>query len=231
MRIPNASLVIPAAGESLRLPGPSRKPFRDLGGRPILIRTLEAFRGLGFIREVVLVVHPHDRGKLERHWRKRLSELKVSRLVAGGKTRAESVAFGVLATDPASRLVLVHDAARPLVTQAEVSAVAALAWRKGAAILAMPAFDTVKEVSKDGTILKTLDRNRLWLAQTPQAFRRSWILEAVLHLDPKRPPTDDAGLLEGRRPVWVVRGKGGNFKVSTPEDLARARILGNFRAP
>lgn len=221
--------MIPAAGESLRLPGSARKPYRDLGGRPLLVRTLEAFQGLGFVREVVLVVHPLDRGRLERHWKKLLTALKVSRLVDGGKSRAESVAFGVLATDPGSRLVLIHDAARPLVRPSEVLAVAAAAWRRGAAILAMPVFDTVKEVSKEGRILKTFDRKRLWLAQTPQAFRRSWILEAVQKLDLKHPPTDDAGLLEGCRPVWVVRGKGGNFKISTPEDLARARILGNFK--
>ncbi len=229
--LPPSSLVIPAAGESSRLPGRTRKSYRDLAGRPLLIRTLEAFRGLGFIREVVLLVHPRDLEGVKRRWSQVLASLKVSCILPGGSSRAHSVALGVLATSASSRLVLVHDAARPLVTSAEVRAVAAAAWSKGAAILALPALETVKRVSRNGRILNTLPRNELWLAQTPQAFRRDWIAPACkrwLQEGMRSSPTDDAALLEASRPVWVVRGSGGNLKVTTPQDLARARILWNL---
>ncbi len=233
--LPPSSLVIPAAGESSRLPGRQRKSYRDLAGRPLLLRTLEAFQnrdqGMGFIREIVLLVHPRELEKLKRDWRKPLEALKVSCILAGGSTRAHSVALGVLATSPSSQLVLIHDAARPLVTPAEIRAVAQAAWKRGAAILALEAFETVKKVSPQGRILKTLPRNELWLAQTPQAFRRSWIHTSCkrwLQEGMRSPPTDDAGFLEGRRPVWVVPGSGGNLKVTTPQDLRRARILWNL---
>lgn len=228
--LPPASVVIPAAGEGARLPGSVRKPYRSLGGRPVLIRTLEAFQGLGFVREIVLVLHPGDLERVKRRWRKALAALKVSSIVPGGSTRAESVALGVLASSPASRLVLVHDAARPLVTAGEVRAVARVAARRGAAILALPCADTVKRVARDGIILNTLDRKELWLAQTPQAFRRPLLIRACrarLKVGPVGAPTDDAGLLEGVHPVYVVPGTGGNLKISTPADLARARILWN----
>ncbi len=231
MRLPPASVVIPAAGEGIRLPGRVHKPYRDLGGRPVLIRTLEVFRGLGFVREIVLVLHPRDLPWVERRWSKLLAALKVSVLVPGGKTRAESVARGVEASSPRSHLVLIHDAARPLVSPAAVRSVAAVAALRGAAILAVPATDTVKRVNPKGKILKTLKRNELWLAQTPQAFRRSLFLEACrrfMSRGAREVPTDDAALLEGHRPVWVVPGDGGNFKISTPQDLARARIIRNF---
>ena len=228
--LPAASVVIPAAGEGLRLPGSVRKPYRSLGGRPLLIRTLEAFRGLPFVREVVLVLHPDDLEGVKRRWRGALGALKVSSIVPGGSSRTESVCLGVLATTPASGLVLVHDAARPLVTPEEVRSVARAASRRGAAILALPCADTVKRVAKDGSILKTLDRNELWLAQTPQAFRRPLLVAACrawLEGQRAQSPTDDAGLLEGVRKVFVVRGSGRNFKISTGEDLERARILWN----
>ncbi len=228
--LPPASVVIPAAGEGLRLPGPLRKSFRDLAGKPLLIRTLEAFRGLGFVREIVLVVHPEDLEGVRRRWRKALTALKVSSVLPGGPTRAHSVALGVLATSPASALVLIHDAARPLVSPAEIRAVALAARVHGAAILALPASDTVKVVSRNRVIHKTLSRNRLWLAQTPQGFRRSLIASACrrwLARGAKKAPTDDAGFLEGRHRVWVVPGSGGNLKVTTPQDLERARILWN----
>ena len=232
--LPPTSVVIPAAGEGVRLPGPVRKPWRSLAGKPVLIRTLEAFRGLGFIKEVVLLVHPDDLADVKRRWSKALTALKVSCVLPGGATRTDSVAKGVLATSETSRLVLIHDAARPLVTGAEVRAVAQAAWRGGAAILAIPATDTVKRVDSKGIIVNTLPRKELWLAQTPQGFKRALILKACRRWSSKpshlrKTPTDDAGLMETLFPVRVVAGSGGNFKLSTPADLRKARILWNSR--
>lgn len=234
MRLPPAAVVIPAAGEGLRLPGRVRKPWRDLAGQPLVLRTLEAFRGLPFVREIVLLVHPEDMAWVKRRWSRALAALRVASIAPGGSTRARSVAIGVAATSPSCRLILVHDAARPLVTPSEIRSVAATAWRHGAAILAMPCSDTVKEVAAIGTkgriIRKTFSRNRLWLAQTPQAFRRDLLLGALIRPLKGNGPTDDAGLLEGSFPVRVVAGTGGNFKVSSPADLARVRILWNSKA-
>ena len=240
VRLPPASLVLPAAGESSRLPGRVRKPFQDLCGRPVLVRTLEAFRALSFVREAVLLVHPEELVRVKRDWSRTLRALKVSWILPGGSCRAESVAIGVRATSPSSRLVLVHDAARPLVGAGEIRSVAREAALRGAAILALPASDTLKRVSASrgvaggtGWILNTCPRNGLWLAQTPQAFRRGLLIEACsrwLQSRIPREPTDEASLLEGVRRVRVLRGSGDNFKISTRGDLERARILWNSRS-
>lgn len=228
--LPPATVVIPAAGEGGRLPGRVRKSWRSLGGRPLLLRNLEAFQGLGFVREIVLLVHPRDLEGARRRWGRTLAGLKVSSILPGGTSRTGSVAKGVLAASPGSALILIHDAARPLVSPAEIRAVALAAQRRGAAILALPAADTLKRVSPAGRILGTLPREGVWLAQTPQGFRRDLIVPACRRWLKRagKAPTDDAGLLEGRRRVWVVQGSRRNFKVTTAQDLALARVFWNF---
>jgi 2-C-methyl-D-erythritol 4-phosphate cytidylyltransferase len=147
-------------------------------------------------------------------------------VVEGGERRQDSVERGVRRLPAGFDPVLVHDAARPLVAPALVEATATAARRHGGAIAASPVVDTIKEV-RGGRVVRTVDRSRLWRAETPQAFRRAW-LEVGLARAARDGfhGTDDAALVERLgRPVRVVPSEGWNLKVTTPADLEAARAL------
>ncbi len=145
-------------------------------------------------------------------------------VVAGGRTRQDSVWLGLQAVPDDAQIVVVHDAVRPLITRKLVDAVVAAAEASGAAICALPVAETVKRVRGD-LVESTLDRSELWAVQTPQAFRTDLLREA--HEKARRDGvvgTDDAMLVERLgHPVRVVRGLPENVKITTPEDLRRAR--------
>jgi 2-C-methyl-D-erythritol 4-phosphate cytidylyltransferase len=146
---------------------------------------------------------------------------KVTQIVPGGQERQDSVRRALAAVDEEVGVVVIHDAVRPFVTEAMIRHVVEAARADGAAIIALPMRDTVKQVGADCLIERTIDRRPLWLAQTPQAFRRDWLVEA--HRKAKAEgvtATDDAYLMEWMgHPVRVVEGSGENIKVTRPEDL------------
>ena len=209
-------LIIPAAGSGSRLGRPEPKALVPLAGRPLILWTLESMAALSFARTVVAA--PPDRvGEFQALLGGRAC------VVAGGETRAASVrsAFFALAFD-SEDVVCIHDAARPFVTAAEAAAVAAGARDHGAAIAATPIVDTVKK-ARDGRILGTLDRQGLYAAGTPQAFRGDVLSQA---LRSGREATDEAALCEILGlPVAVVPVSRLGFKITTPEDLLVAEAL------
>ena len=214
--------MIAAAGRGERLGRNENKAFVEVLGRPLVAHTLAALRRCQEIDEIVLVVAPAD---VERARRTLLDPggARTEKVVAGGAERRESVLAGLAEVSPASGFVLVHDGARPLFTPDLVTRTLAAAALHGAAIPALPALETVKEVDTDGQVVATLDRSRLWLVQTPQAFRRELLLRA--HEEAAAAGltgTDDASLVErlGHR-VAVVLGEPDNLKVTRPEDLER----------
>jgi len=222
-----AALVIVAAGEGSRLAAGRRKALVALGGRPLVEHSLRRLLGLPALDPVVLVGHADDRAALE-GIAATLPRKPI--VVAGGARRQDSVLAG-LAALPASApdLVLVHDAARPFVPVAAIAELIAAARATGAAILALPVVDTIKEADavRPGHAARTLDRQRLWAAQTPQAFRRSE-LAALLEAAGRegRAVTDEAALYEAAgRSVAFVTGSRLNFKLTTPADLALAEAL------
>lgn len=218
------SLVLVAAGEGRRLGGRRRKALVPVGGRPLLLHTLEAMRDLPDLHETILVIHPSDRAAVESEWGKALSDLGVTSTVAGGKEREDSVRAGLEATSADSTLVAIHDAARPFVSVVDLSNVVEAAAEKGAAILATPVGDTVKVEGKALRIAETFPRKGLWLAATPQVFRREIILEALRRA--VSPVTDDAEAVE--RAGWevaLVPSTGPSLKITTPADLEIARRL------
>jgi 2-C-methyl-D-erythritol 4-phosphate cytidylyltransferase len=146
---------------------------------------------------------------------------KVTQVVAGGKERQDSVRLALAAVGNDADIVLVHDAVRPFLTIQMVEDVIKAARATGAAIIALPMRDTVKEVRADHVIQRTVDRKPLWLAQTPQAFRKDWLQEAHRKAQAEGiVATDDAYLLEGMgHSVTVVEGSGENIKVTRPEDM------------
>lgn len=226
------AVIIPAAGRSVRFGGKEKKPFLALDGRPVWQRSAELFWNRDDVSKVYLVVAPEDRDLFRTRYG-HLIAFANAEVVDGGAERFESVA-NALARVPADvELVAVHDAVRPLTTADLIDAVFAAAAKHGAAMLAVPASDTLKRVDPTtNRVTETVPRAGLWQAQTPQVFRRDWLAEAYA----KRAEfgtaiTDDAQLVEAAgHPVYVVPGSPANFKITTPDDLELADALVKARA-
>ncbi|MDO8358246.1 MAG: 2-C-methyl-D-erythritol 4-phosphate cytidylyltransferase [Nitrospirota bacterium] len=213
--------VVPAAGKGLRMGGAVPKQFLSLGGEPIVVHSLRALQSAACIHDIILAVPSADLDYCRNDLVVRYGFSKVTKVVPGGKERQDSVRLGLEHVPEETEIVLVHDAVRPFVTVAMIEAVVAAARQHGGAIIALPMRDTVKQVGSDHLIQRTVDRQPLWLAQTPQAFRMDWLREA--HRKAKVegvPATDDAFLFEWMgHSVVVVEGSGENIKVTRPEDM------------
>jgi 2-C-methyl-D-erythritol 4-phosphate cytidylyltransferase len=205
----SAGVVLVAAGAGRRLGAP--KALLELSGRTLVARAAAAFAGF---RDRVVVLRPEDLDRVELEgWKK----------VAGGARRRDSVEHGLRALDPSTGLVLVHDAARPLVGRELVGRVLAAAARARAVVPVVPVVDTVKRV-ENGRVVATLDRASLVLVQTPQAFETALLRRAFEATSADA--TDDAALVEALgEPVLAVEGDPRNVKITTPADLAVAEAL------
>jgi 2-C-methyl-D-erythritol 4-phosphate cytidylyltransferase len=223
----NVTAIFVAAGMSRRFGGPVPKQLVSIGGRPLLHATLERFHSIAAIRERIVVVRGEDLARLDGEDRAALEALGVRKVVTGGERRQDSVRAGLRASDRACELVLVHDAVRPMIAPDVVEAAIRAAATSGAAIVAVPVRDTIKAADADGRVARTVDRSRLWRAQTPQVFARE-ILEKAFDAAERRglSVTDDAELVEaiGVKPV-IVPGSETNLKVTEPEDLAMLEAL------
>jgi 2-C-methyl-D-erythritol 4-phosphate cytidylyltransferase len=214
----SAAAVIAAAGSGRRLGAGGPKAFVELAGRHLLDFSLEAFRAAGSIEEIVVAAPPGREAEL--------AEPGVV-AVAGGEHRSESVANALERCS--AEIVVVHDAARPLVTPGLIDAVVdelAAHQEAAAVIAAAPVTDTIKQVNEGGQVERTLDRAGLWSVQTPQAFRVGALQEALS--DPESLPdaTDDAMLVERRGGrVLIHSSSPENLKVTTPFDLRVAELL------
>jgi 2-C-methyl-D-erythritol 4-phosphate cytidylyltransferase len=213
--------LVPAAGRGLRMGGSVPKQFLSIGGEPLIVQSLRVFQAASVIDQIVLAVPSADIEYCEKEIVTRHRFTKVTRVVAGGAERQDSVRCALAQIPSDTEIVLIHDAVRPFVTQRMIEEVVAAARKEGAAIIALPMRDTVKQVRKDGMVERTVDRSPLWLAQTPQAFRRDWIetahrkgqIEGIQ-------ATDDSFLVEWLgHSVAVVEGSGENIKVTRPEDM------------
>lgn len=218
--------IIVAAGRGSRAGGARAKQFREISGIPIIIHTLARFELCETIQEAVVVL-PGDAREEFQALAARHGLRKVARAVAGGETRAESVWRGLQAFDGGEvDVVAVHDGVRPFVTPAEIDRTVREAEEHGAALLAAPAVETVKEV-ENGRVVRTLERARLWQAQTPQCFRfellrRAYEQPGALGAD----VTDCSALVERLgETVRIVEGGADNIKITTPRDFAVAEML------
>ncbi len=223
-----AVAVIVAAGRGRRLGAPD-KVFLPLGGRPILAYALDAAERATAVRDVILVVGEHTRATADDLVLSGPYD-KVLAIVTGGEQRQHSVAAGVAAVPADTEVVIVHDAARPLAPPALFDRCAAAALGTGAAIAAIPVADTLKRVAA-GRVVGTVPRDGLWAAQTPQAFRRALLQDALDRLaatsDVMTPPfTDEAALFEWLGlSVEVVVGAVTNLKVTRRDDLPVVEAL------
>jgi 2-C-methyl-D-erythritol 4-phosphate cytidylyltransferase len=225
--------IIPAAGSGSRFGGQIPKQFIEIAGAPIIIHTLRRFDECEEIGAIIVALRREEIEGFERMLGGHEIRKTVC-LVAGGAERSDSILNALeTAKEFQPEIVVVHDAVRPFVTPERISAVIAKAREIGAAILAQPATDTIKEV-EDGLIRRTLDRRFIWRAQTPQAFRYDLLMRAnqVYGEDaraanlPAAMATDDSFLVERLgAPVAIVEGMANNIKITTPEDLILAEKL------
>ena len=224
---PDVGVVIVAAGAGVRAGPGEPKQFRPIDGVPMLLRALRPFVAHAQVDRVVIAL-PAGYVRAPPAW---LAEFPGERLrlVAGGATRADSVRAGLDALPPRTiKVVLVHDAARPFVSQATIDAVIARARTGVGAVAAVPMGDTVKDVDDDGRVARTVPRARLWRAQTPQGFPLSMLVAAYAAISDAhdRSPTDDAELCERQSlPVEVVVDSPGNLKVTSAEDFRIADLI------
>jgi 2-C-methyl-D-erythritol 4-phosphate cytidylyltransferase len=220
----SASVVLVAAGRGRRFGAP--KQFENLLGRPLLYWSLLPFEKTPGVREVVLVV-AQDRLVWARRFVRRAGLKKVRTILAGGRERADSVRAGLGAVSPEADVVLIHDAARVLVSRDLIERVATAARRTGAALAARPVPDTVKAVVRKRArffVKGTVPRAGLWLAQTPQGFRSDVARRIAARLTSSL--TDDVQAAERLGiPVEIVPGAAANFKVTVPEDLDLSRVI------
>ncbi|MCK5306097.1 MAG: 2-C-methyl-D-erythritol 4-phosphate cytidylyltransferase [Candidatus Omnitrophica bacterium] len=219
-----ASAVIVAAGSSRRLPAEKRKPFILVGGKPLLAYTLGKFFHSGSIDTIILTVNSKDL-KLARALAKKYGYGNRLKIISGGRTRKESVRRGLKEVPNETDYVVVHDGVRPFFNEKSLSKLLKMAAKHGAAILAVPVVPTVKKVGKGLFIESTLDREKLWEAQTPQVFKKE-LLEKAHKKFCRQKATDDSSLVErlGIK-VKVVKGSRKNIKITTPEDLAAVELL------
>jgi len=221
----DVGVVIVAGGSSTRTGGTELKQFRWVAGKPALLHSLQTFMARPDVVSVVVVL-PMAYAADPPPW---VFQCDIDRLMisTGGRSRTESVSNGLEDLPDEASIVLIHDAARPLVNDATIDRVIGAVRQGHCAIAALPVVDTLKEVDESGVIVRTVERERLWRAQTPQGFPREVIVRA--HREAKQQhltATDDAALCERLGiPVVVVRGSERTMKLTEDADFARAEAL------
>ena len=214
------SAIIPAAGSGERFG--EEKQFKLLSGRPLFFHTLKLFLQSDYIDEIIVVVPSANVDSTHRDVLS-MSAGKPVKVVAGGTRRQDSVKNGIDVSDSDSTLVCVHDAARPFVTEDLIQrSISACEFADGA-VVGIPSKDTVK-FSENGLVKETLDREKIWLAQTPQCFHKNKLLQALYYAETENlTGTDESALMEAMGfSIKLVEGDSNNFKITTKDDWIRA---------
>lgn len=226
--LPKTVAIIPAAGEGVRMGSDRAKQFLDLGNRPLLAVTLEAFQECKSMDSIILVVPLMDVDHCQKKIVEAFELTKVDKVIPGGNRRQDSVRIGINATAGKYGLVLIHDGVRPIIDTQLIDKVIKAARRHRAVITGLPVKETVKKVNSHLEVMNTCNREQLWLVQTPQVFRYEDILYAHQKAlkDGMENASDDSFLVERLGiPVKVIDGSEKNIKVTTPYDLELARFL------
>ena len=216
----SAAAIIVAAGSGKRFNSKVPKQFLDLNGKPVFLWSVLAFKKLkAFVQVIVVVPQKYVAGL------KPLGEKNGFELAAGGKERYDSVMAGLKKVRPGVSYVAIHDAARPLITEDIIAGCLREAKKSGAAIVAVSAKDTVKQAKTELFVQKTIPRNTVWLAQTPQIFNKNMLIKAYSG-KLRTSITDDAQAVElaGRKPK-IVPGRYSNIKITEPLDMKIAALL------
>lgn len=223
--------ILPAAGLGTRMGAETPKQFLELDGAPILVHSVRKIASCELVTDIILATRAEDVARLEERLRSEKFRQRL-RVVKGGDTRQESVAAALKQVSDDTEIVLVHDAVRPFVTREQIARVIEEARTCGAAILGIPAMDTVKEVKRASLpedvalITMTVPRERVVMAQTPQAFTTKILKEAFARAETDGiNASDEAGLVERLgKEVHVVLGSERNIKITKPADMELANF-------
>ena len=220
------SAVILVAGKSTRTGGKTTKQLTEINGIPVAVRTLMKFQASEVIDEIVIVAAEEEM-PVYGEYIKQYGLTKVTKVIEGGESRAESAKKGFYAIDKKSKYVAIHDGARCAVTLKQIEDVVRTAYSHGAAIAATRSTDTVKRADKDGFVAKTIDRRTIWRAQTPQVFRKKMYEVALAKAGDKYVyATDDAMLAEASGfKVKLVECGDSNIKITFASDFERVRNI------
>ncbi|MBT5856229.1 2-C-methyl-D-erythritol 4-phosphate cytidylyltransferase [bacterium] len=214
-------LIITGAGSSRRYQSKTSKLFETIDGQPILRHTYLAFQNIATIQQTIITLHPDHIAKGQQMFKK---EANAVQLIEGGETRKESVQNAFSRLNPDIDWVMIHDGARPIVSEALIRRVIDATQTNSAIIPGLPVSDTIKRV-KEKSVVETVSRDDLVTVQTPQLFRKDWLSEAY-RTPMAKEATDEAMLLEHcNRPVTIVPGDAKNIKVTYPEDLVLAQTF------
>ncbi|MCE1224967.1 MAG: 2-C-methyl-D-erythritol 4-phosphate cytidylyltransferase [Geobacteraceae bacterium] len=229
MSQPQAFALIPAAGMGKRMGASMNKQYLQLGGKPIVARTLQVFQDSPLISGIILVIPEDEIPYCRREVVEKYHLSKVLDVVAGGSERQHSVMNGLQALQnyaAADDIILIHDGVRPFIDESILQQSINLASTGAGALVAVQSKDTIKVVH-DGTVISTPDRSTLWQAQTPQSFRFGQILQAHHRaVQDSFLGTDDCSLFErDGEPVKIITGSYRNIKITTPEDLVLAEAF------
>ena len=221
--------IIAAAGRGVRLG--QRKQLLDLCGRPVLAWCLETFAQSPLVDDVIVACEADEVAACEQLAR-RLCAAKLRAVVRGGERRQDSVLAGLRSAPPGTEFVIVHDGARPFVTGSMIERVLAAARKSGASIVGVAVKDTIKQIGEGGTVMRTIPREQLAAAQTPQAFAFDVLYKAYTAAEAEGfVGTDDAMLVEwaAAAQVIIVEGSNENLKITTPADLMLAEQVARAR--
>jgi 2-C-methyl-D-erythritol 4-phosphate cytidylyltransferase len=219
----DVGVLLPAAGRGERAGAGELKQFRPIAGVPMLLRSVRPFARHPRVRQIVIAL-PQEHVGHPPEWLDHLLGERL-RTVAGGATRAASVRSALRVLDPACGIVLIHDAARPFVSQPEIDGVIEAAEQGNGALVAIPVSDTLKR-AQNGMAAVTVARDGLWRALTPQGFPRRLLEDAYARAGEDLDATDDAALVEAAGgPVMLVEGRSTNIKVTSPDDFLLAEAL------
>jgi|TARA_B100000929_G_scaffold140318_1_gene111078 2-C-methyl-D-erythritol 4-phosphate cytidylyltransferase len=217
------SAIIPAAGSGERFG--EEKQFKLFSGRPLIFHTLKLFLQSDYIDEIIVAVPSANVDSTHRDVLS-MSAGKPVKVVAGGTRRQDSVKNGIDVSDSHSTLVCIHDAARPFVTEDLIQrSISACEFADGA-VVGIPSKDTVK-FSENGLVKETLDREKIWLAQTPQCFHKNKLIQALYYAETENlTGTDESALMEAMGfSIKLVDGDSNNFKITTKDDWIRAEVV------
>ncbi len=219
------AVVLAAAGKSTRFADPHyKKPFAKLGDRAVWLHAAKYFVDRPDVAQVIVVISPDDQSYFSQMFGSNAAVMGID-VVLGGQRRQDSVANGLAAVKPEIEMVAIHDAARPCLHEKWIDRVFQQATKSGAAILSIPVHSTLKKSSDGTTIDQTVDRESLYLAQTPQVFRKNLIEQAMAEHG-QTDVTDEAQLFELMgQPVSLVEGSTLNIKITTKQDMKLAGAI------
>lgn len=232
--------IILAAGKGTRMQSRTLKQYLALENKPVLFYSLDTFSKLDIIDEIVLVVSKGEREYCKAEIVDKYKIKKVRVITEGGAERYLSVQNGLKQVSEDVEYVMVHDSARPLITADTINRAYRALVDKGACVVGVPVKDTIKQTDDNARVTKTLPRNTLWTAQTPQCFKKEVLTRAYNNMYESMEAaeksgktlviTDDAMIVEeyGGVNVWMVKGEYTNIKITTPEDIELAKLYMKF---